>query len=114
MSQPPTIDNSIIDHPKVTSTHRERLAYIYIRQSSMKQVHQNQESQHYQYRLKQRACALGWSEERIRIIDQDLGVSSRTPDAREGYQELVAEVLLGHVGIIFGYDVSRLARNNVD
>ena len=114
MSQKPTMDGTLIDHPKVTTAHRARLAYIYIRQSTLKQVQQNQESQVYQYRLKQRALTLGWSEERIRFIDQDLGVSSREPDVREGYQELVAEVLLGHVGIIFGYEVSRLARNNVD
>ena len=114
MSQNPSMDAPMLDHPKVTAAHRARLAYIYIRQSTLKQVQQNQESQVYQYRLKQRALTLGWPEERIRFIDQDLGVSSREPDVREGYQELVAEVLLGHVGIIFGYEVSRLARNNVD
>lgn len=114
MSQAPASEESIFRHPRVTAEHRTRLAYIYVRQSSMKQVHQNQESQVYQYQLKQRAVALGWPEERIQIIDHDLGQSARAPDVREGFQELVAEVLLGHVGIIFGYEVSRLARNNVD
>jgi DNA invertase Pin-like site-specific DNA recombinase len=114
MNQPSIPEGASLDHPKVTPAHRARLAYIYIRQSSLKQVQQNQESQIYQYRLQQRALALGWPAERMRFIDQDPGVSSRDPGVREGYQALVAEVLLGHVGIIFGYEVSRLARNNVD
>ena len=101
-------------HVKVTNQHRQRLAYIYVRQSTTKQVHHNQESQHYQYRLKQRAQELGWPSERIKIIDSDLGLSGRHADIRVGFQELVAEVSLGHVGIVFGYEVSRLARNNRD
>ena len=107
-------EEAVIQHPKVTADHCARLAYIYIRQSTMKQVYQNQESQVYQYRLKQRALKLGWPAERIQIIDQDLGMSGRHPGVREGFHELVAEVLLGHVGIVFGYEVSRIARNNVD
>jgi len=114
MNQAPASEKSVFHHPRVTAEHQARLAYIYVRQSSMKQVHENQESQAYQYQLKERAMALGWPEERVQIIDQDLGMSGRDPDVREGFQELVAEVLLGHVGIIFGYEVSRLARNNVD
>jgi DNA invertase Pin-like site-specific DNA recombinase len=114
MSQSQTIETSHIEHPKITPQHQQRLAYIYVRQSTLKQVHQNQESQAYQYRLQQRAGELGWIEERIRIIDSDLGTSGRESTARVGFQTLVAEVSLGRVGIVFGYEVSRLARNNYD
>lgn len=101
-------------NPKVTRWHLEKLAYIYVRQSSPKQVERNRESQHYQYQLAQRAQHLGWSETRVRIIDSDLGVSAQGSQARDGFQELVTEVSLGRVGILFGYEVSRLARNNRD
>jgi DNA invertase Pin-like site-specific DNA recombinase len=99
---------------KVTIRHLERLAYVYVRQSSPKQVERNRESQVYQYQLSQRAQELGWSADRVRVIDADLGLSGRDSQYRDGFQELVAEVSLGHVGIIFGYEVSRLARNNRD
>jgi DNA invertase Pin-like site-specific DNA recombinase len=101
-------------HPKVTNWHRQRLAYIYVRQSTTRQIHRNQESQQYQYRLQLRAQELGWPEERIKVIDSDLGLSGQHAEVRTGFQELVAEVSLGHVGIVFGYEVSRLARNNRD
>jgi DNA invertase Pin-like site-specific DNA recombinase len=90
------------------------LAYVYIRQSSPKQVAQHKESQIYQRLLAQRAAALGWPTDRIRVIDADLAHSGRESTCRSGFQELVTEVSLGHVGIIFGYEVSRLARNNSD
>jgi DNA invertase Pin-like site-specific DNA recombinase len=99
---------------KITPTHQQHLAYIYVRQSTLKQVRENRESQVYQYNLRETAHALGWSRERIRVIDADLGLSGRESEHREGFKELVAEVSLGHVGIIFGYEVSRLARNNRD
>ena len=99
---------------KITPTHLQRLAYIYIRQSTFKQVRENRESQVYQYHLSETAQALGWSRERVRVIDADLGLSGRESENREGFKELVAEISLGHVGIIFGYEVSRLARNNRD
>lgn len=114
MNQEGTQSIQIREHAKVTNQHRQRLAYIYVRQSTTKQIHHNQESQQYQYRLKQRAQELGWPSERIKIIDSDLGLSGRHADIRAGFQELVAEVSLGHVGIVFGYEVSRLARNNRD
>lgn len=114
MNASPSPDTHHIEHPKITSQHRQRLAYIYVRQSTVKQVRQNQESQAYQYRLRQRALELGWSEESIRIIDSDLGISGSESTARVGFQTLVAEVSLGRVGIVFGYEVSRLARNNYD
>ncbi len=114
MSPSPTPETRPIEHPKITPQHRQRLAYIYVRQSTLKQVRQNQESQAYQYRLRQRALELGWSEESIRTIDSDLGLSGSESTARVGFQALVAEVSLGRVGIVFGYEVSRLARNNYD
>lgn len=99
---------------KIAPRHLERLAYIYVRQSSPKQVTHHRESQRYQYRLAQRATELGWPEARTRIIDADLGVSGTGREQRDGFQELVAAVSLDQVGIIFGYEVSRLARNNRD
>jgi DNA invertase Pin-like site-specific DNA recombinase len=103
-----------LSSPKVTSAHQQRWAYIYVRQSSAKQVTQNKESQQYQYRLQQRAVELGWPAERVRVIDSDLGLSGSEAAGRSGFQKLVAEVSLGQVGIVFGYEVSRLARNNRD
>jgi len=100
--------------PKITASHLQRWACIYIRQSTNKQVEENRESQANQYQLAQRAQALGWDVERIRVIDADLGLSGQSAAHRNGFQELVAEISLGHVGIVFGYEVSRLARNNSD
>jgi DNA invertase Pin-like site-specific DNA recombinase len=114
MSQPQSVKADAVQHPKVSDVHRQRLAYIYVRQSTLKQVMHNQESQHYQYRLKQRALELGWSAERIVVIDSDLGRAGHEAEGRVGFQELVAEISLGHAGIVFGYEVSRLARNNRD
>ncbi len=114
MSRNATTDTARAAHPKVTGQHQERWAYIYVRQSSLKQVLHNQESQQYQYRLQQRAEELGWPVERIRIIDTDLGRSGREAESRTGFQELVSEVSLGHVGIVLSYEASRLARNNRD
>ncbi|MEP7341212.1 MAG: recombinase family protein [Acidobacteriota bacterium] len=99
---------------KVTIKHLERLAYVYVRQSSPKQVERNRESQIYQYQLSHRAQEMGWGADRVRVIDADLGLSGQGSQYRDGFQELVTEVSLGHVGIIFGYEVSRLARNNRD
>jgi DNA invertase Pin-like site-specific DNA recombinase len=106
------IDNLL--HPKISPAHLERLAFIYVRQSTPKQVLYNKESQENQYQLQHRAQALGWAAERIRVIDSDLGRSGSEATSRTGFQELVAEVSLGHAGIVFGYEVSRLARNNQD
>lgn len=103
-----------IRHSKIASAHLERTAFIYVRQSTLKQVTHNKESQEYQYRLQQRARSLGWPAERIRVIDSDLGKSGSEASGRAGFQELIAEVSFGHVGIVFGYEVSRLARNNQD
>lgn len=98
----------------ITTHHLSRLAIIYVRQSDPKQVRKNKESQAYQYQLAERAKALSWPDERIRVIDSDLGVTGATKDKRDGYKSLLAEVSLGKIGIIFGWEVSRLARNNSD
>jgi len=97
--------------PKITSQHLERQAYIYIRQSSLRQVEENLESQDLQYQLVQRAQALGWPQDRVVVIDDDLGKSAITASGREGFQTLVAAVGLKQVGLILVTDVSRLARN---
>lgn len=99
---------------KIRVEHLQRLAYIYIRQSSAKQVEQHRESQFNQRQLVERAEALGWHPDRIRVIDADQGLSGKGSDYRQGFQELVAELSLGQVGIVFGFDASRLARNNRD
>jgi DNA invertase Pin-like site-specific DNA recombinase len=102
------------DHPKVGEVHRQRLACVYVRQSTVKQVDHNRESRANQYRLVDRAQALGWVATRIQVIDSDLGLSGQSSGARTGFNTLLAEVTLGHVGIILSYEVSRLARNNSD
>ncbi|GHO87165.1 recombinase family protein [Dictyobacter formicarum] len=99
---------------KITSTHLERKAVVYIRQSTPKQVRMNTESQHNQRALVERAQSLGWNSSRIVVLDADLGHTATTTEGRDDFTELAAEVALGHVGIIFGWEVSRLARNNAD
>ena len=99
---------------KVKSHHLERDAYLYIRQSSMRQVLENTESTKRQYDLRERALALGWQSEQVRIIDCDQGRSGATEAGRDGFQQLVAEVSLSKAGIVMGLEVSRLARNNAD
>ena len=99
---------------KITAEHLRRTAYLYIRQSSMRQVIENRESTQRQYALKNRALALGWKKDQIVVIDDDLGISGTSSEQRKGFQKLVAEVGLGYVGIVMGLEVSRLARNNMD
>ncbi|MFH9970158.1 recombinase family protein [Streptomyces mirabilis] len=99
---------------KVTAAHLARDAYLYIRQSSLKQVINNTESTVRQYGLKERAIALGWPADRIHVIDTDQGRSGASAADREGFQRLVTEVGMGHAGIVLGLEVSRLARNNTD
>ncbi len=100
-------------HQKVQPSHLKRNAYVYVRQSTLRQVLENTESTKRQYGLRQRAVALGWAEERVIVIDSDLGQSGASSD-REGFQRLVAEVGMGHAGIVLGLEVSRLARNSMD
>jgi DNA invertase Pin-like site-specific DNA recombinase len=94
--------------------HLRRLAIIYVRQSSPNQILKNQESLQLQYDLQYRAHNAGWPPGQVRIIDTDLGRTGRTADGRQGFQELVALVNQEQVGIIFAYDVTRLARNCTD
>ena len=101
-------------HIKITPGHLRLMACVYVRQSSLKQVLHNRESQFNQYQLVQQAEGLGWKKERIWVIDADLGLSGQESQNRTGFKDMVAEVSLGHIGIIFGYEVSRLARNNSD
>ena len=100
--------------PRVASNHLSRDAYLYIRQSTLRQVSENGESTRRQYALRERALSLGWPAERIHVIDQDLGMSGAHSAGRDGFQELVAAVGLRKVGIVLGLEVSRLARNSVD
>jgi len=99
---------------KVTRYHLNRKALIYVRQSSMKQVMENTESTARQYALADKALELGWSQELIGVIDDDLGKSASSAAHRNGFQKLVAEVAMGQVGIVMGLEMSRLARNNAD
>jgi len=99
---------------KVTAKHLNRDAYLYIRQSTVRQVFENTESTKRQYALQQRAVALGWPYEHVHVIDSDLGQSGASAADREGFQRLVSEVTMGRVGIVLGLEVSRLARNNTD
>ena len=99
---------------KVQPHHLQRSAYLYIRQSSMRQVIENVESTKRQYALRNRAAALGWRDDQIIVIDNDQGESGASAVWREGFQRLVTDVGMGHAGIVMGLEVSRLARNNAD
>src|SRR6267378_3323448 len=99
---------------KVSAGHLKRNAYLYVRQSTLRQVVENSESTKRQYALRQRAIALGWHPDRIVVIDSDLGQSGASAAEREGFQKLVGEVGMGHVGLVIGLEVSRLARNSSD
>jgi DNA invertase Pin-like site-specific DNA recombinase len=101
-------------HQKVSADHLRRDAFLYVRQSTLRQVFENTESTDRQYALRDRAVALGWPIERIHVIDQDLGISGAHAQNRDGFQHLVTEVAMGHAGIVLGLEVSRLARNNAD
>ncbi len=101
-------------HQKIRAAHLSRMAYLYVRQSTLRQVLENTESAHRQYALRERAVALGWPLERVVVIDSDLGQSGASAADREGFQRLVTEVSLGRVGIVLGLEVSRLARNSTD
>ena len=100
-------------HQKVDTSHLSRDAYLYVRQSTPRQVFEHGESRRRQYALRERAVALGWPTERVVVIDSDQGLSGADRD-REGFQRLVAEVGMGRAGIVLGLEVSRLARNSTD
>ena len=99
---------------KIGATHLSRAAYVYLRQSSAAQVEHNRESTQRQYALASKATTLGWPQQQIVVIDDDLGLSGSGFVERSGFARLTAEVALGHVGIVLGLEVSRLARNNAD
>ncbi len=99
---------------KVKLTHTRRAAFVYIRQSSPQQVENNRESTARQYALVEKACELGWAREQVTVVDEDLGLSGSGTVKRSGFARMTAEVALGHVGIVLGLEVSRLARNNAD
>ncbi len=99
---------------KITARHLARQAMLYVRQSTLHQVLENTESTARHYALRERAIALGWPPERIVVIDQDLGQSGASAADRAGFQRLVAEGGLGHVGLVMGLEVSRLARSSLD
>ena len=99
---------------KITTDHLRRNAVVYVRQSSASQVEHNRESTQRQYRLADRAVELGWPREQVKVVDEDLGVSGSGLADRSGFARMTAEVALGHVGLVLGLEVSRLARNNAD
>src|SRR5262252_5176372 len=102
------------DITKISTSHLSRAAYVYLRQSSPAQVEHNRESTQRQYALVTKASTLGWPAQHIVVIDEDLGLSGTGIVERSGFARLTAEVALGHVGIVLGIEVSRLARNNAD
>jgi DNA invertase Pin-like site-specific DNA recombinase len=96
---------------KVQGRHQDRLAVVYVRQSTLRQVEQHQESTRLQYALVERALQLGWARQRVEVIDDDLGRSGSSTANRPGFQRLMTEVGLGHVGLVLGVEMSRLARS---
>ena len=96
---------------KILRRHQERLAIVYVRQSTVQQVERHQESTRLQYALADRAAVYGWEREQIVVIDDDLGRSGASVEGRLGFQRLVAEVGLGNVGLVLGIEMSRLARS---
>jgi DNA invertase Pin-like site-specific DNA recombinase len=102
------------ERAKITASHHSRQAIVYLRQSSPAQVEHNRESTERQYALATKARELGWADERIVVIDEDLGLSGSGSVARSGFARLTAEVALARVGLVLGLEVSRLARNNAD
>ena len=102
------------DASKITSSHRSRRCLVYVRQSTLAQTRANTESLERQYELAGRAVTLGWDPGQVQVVDADLGLSGAQAANREGFQELVAQVALGQVGLILGLEASRLARSNSD
>src|SRR5258708_7101721 len=98
----------------VSEQHLSRTAYVYVRQSTLAQVRQHQESTERQYALREKALELGWSEPTVQVLDRDLGKSGAQITGREDFKTLVAEVSMGQVGAVLALEVSRLARSNLD
>ncbi|WP_422923323.1 recombinase family protein [Singulisphaera sp. PoT] len=100
--------------PKILDRHRDRLAVVYVRQSTPQQVMERTESRARQYDLAAHAVALGWAADRVLVIDEDQGRSGRAAEYRTGFQRLLAEVTMDHVGLVLGLEMSRLARSSKD
>jgi excisionase family DNA binding protein len=111
MREPPNRAANMAMPGKIQARHFDRVAIVYVRQSTLQQLEQNRESTALQYGLVERACQLGWPRSHISVIDDDLGCSGASTEGRLGFQRLVAEVGLGHVGLVLGFEVSRLARS---
>lgn len=109
-----SVNSPLSGERKLQAHHLERLAVVYVRQSSLQQVQHHQESTRLQYALVDHAKRLGWSNERVLVIDDDQGKSGSHAEHRAGFQRLVTEVSLNHVGLILGIEMSRLARSNRD
>jgi DNA invertase Pin-like site-specific DNA recombinase len=107
-------DLSLGPSSKIASWHLDRLAVVYVRQSTAQQVLVHVESTRLHYGLVGRAQAYGWASDRIVVIDDDLGQSGTTTVGRAGFERLVTAVSLGHGGLILGLEMSRLARSHVD
>ena len=101
-------------HQKIQPQHRQRLACVYIRQSTTAQVRHHQESQLNQERMADRAQQLGWPAAQVQLITEDLGKSGSSSQQRSGFRRLLTDISLGKVGIVLCYEVSRLARNSAD
>ena len=99
---------------RLTDTHLARLAIVYVRQSSPRQILDHRESRERQYALAQYAASLGWPADRIIVIDEDQGRSAKSASQRLGFQRLLAEVTLDHVGLVLGLELSRLSRSSKD
>jgi hypothetical protein len=107
---PPTLRSS----PKIRDRHRDRLAVVYVRQSSPHQVLENRESRERQYGLAMLAQQFGWPADRVLVIDEDQGLSGKRAENRGGFQRLLNEVAMDHVGMVLGLELSRLARSCKD
>jgi DNA invertase Pin-like site-specific DNA recombinase len=114
MKSPETLPSFVNGQEKIRSEHRQRMAYIYRRQSSSGQVAYHRESQINQEKMAERAEALGWLKHQLQMVRSDLGQSAREAEQRQGFQEMLSAISLGRVGIIFAYEASRLSRNNSD
>ena len=99
---------------KIDDHHQQRLAVVYVRQSTPRQVIENRESTRLQYALANRAVDLGWHPDRVLVIDEDLGQSGTSIENRPGFQRLMAEIAMDHVGLVLGLQMSRLARSCKD
>jgi len=103
-----------VDRLKIQPEHLQRTAFIYVRQSSLRQVRTNLESQRLQYGFAEQAEMLGWSRERIVVIDEDQGQSGAVPQSRAGFGGMVTAVARAEGGIVMSFELSRLSRNDLD